>query len=99
MKKLLLIAALAVGGWAADYSAISTDELLKMRGTAKTQVEQNAMHAELTKREKTMTTEQAKSFHTYPPENRTPKYKNQPNSQGQGNGPADGQGMGANRPK
>jgi len=42
-------------------------------------------------REKTMTQEQLKSFHTYPPENRVPKYQNKCSGQGMG---GSGQGMG-----
>jgi len=77
--------------YAADLTSKSTDELLKMRGTMTTEQERTQLHNELKIREKTMTQEQLKSFHTYPPENRVPKYKNKCGGQGMGGG---SQGMG-----
>lgn len=94
MKSLSIILSTLVLGtavYAADFSSKSTDELLKMRGTMTTEQERTQLHNELKIREKTMTQEQLKSFHTYPPENRVPKYKNKCGGQGMGGG---GQGMG-----
>jgi len=94
MKGLsFILSALILGAavYAADLSSKSTDELLKMRGTMTTEQERNQLHNELKIREKTMTQEQLKSFHTYPPENRVPKYQNKCSGQGMG---GSGQGMG-----
>ena len=87
----LLLGAVAYG---AGLSSKSTDELLNMRGTMTTDQDRNQLHNELTIREKTMTKEQMQKFKTYPPENRTPKYKNQGQGQGQGQGMGQGQGQG-----
>ena len=93
MKRLSIILSallLSAAAYAAGLSSKSTDALLNMRGTMTTEQDRNQLHKELQIREKTMTQEQLKKFKTYPPENRTPKYKNQ----GQGHGQGTGQGGG-----
>lgn len=65
--------------YAVDFKSKSTDELLEMRGTMTSEQERTQLHNELKLREKTMTKEQVKKFHTYPPENRVRKFKNQKN--------------------
>lgn len=95
MKRLRLLAAIALlitTACAADFSSMSTDELLDKRGTLTTTQERQELHKELKIREESMTQEQLKRFNTYPPENRVRKYKNQ----GQGMGRGTGQGRGAN---
>ncbi len=77
--------------YATDFGSMSTDELLEKRGTMTMAQERQELHNELKLRESTMTQEQLKKFNTYPPENRTRKYKN--SGQGQGRG----QGMGGGR--
>ena len=89
MKRLSIILSvllLSAAVYAADLSSKSTDELLNMRGTMTTEQDRNQLHNELTIREKTMTQEQVQKFHTYPPENRVRKYKNQGQGQGTGQG-------------
>lgn len=89
MKSLSIIVSvllLSAAVYAADFSSMSTDELLNMRGTMTTEQERNQLHKELTIREKTMTQEQIKKFKTYPPENRVPKYENKGKGTGQGMG-------------
>mgnify|MGYP000117686155 CR=1 FL=1 len=91
MKRLSIILSallLSAAAYAADLSSKSTDALLNMRGTMTTDQERSQLHNELQNREKTMTQEQMRKFKTYPPENRTPKYKNQGQGQrtGQGGG-------------
>lgn len=100
MKSLSIILStvlLSVAAYGANLSSKSTDELLNMRGTMTSQQERTQLHNELQLRQKTMTQEQLKKFQTYPPENRTPKYKNQGQGAGQGKGKGQGQGGGMNR--
>ena len=97
MKSLSIILStllLSAAAYGAGLSSKSTDELLNMRGTMTTDQDRNQLHNELTIREKTMTKEQMQKFKTYPPENRTPKYKNQGQGKGQGQGQGMGQGQG-----
>lgn len=77
--------------WGADFSKMSTDQLLEKRGTMTTEQERVQLHNELKQREATMTQKQLDKFHTYPPENRVRKYKNQ---MGNGMGPGTGTGKG-----
>lgn len=98
MKTLqLLIGSILAAGmvYAADFSKMSTDELLEQRGTMTTVQERQALHNELKLRERTMTEEQLQKFHTYPPENRVKKFKNRTDGQGMGQGR--GMGMGGGR--
>jgi hypothetical protein len=100
MKRLsvfVVMLLLGAAAYAADLKSKSTDELLQMRGTMTTQQERNELHNELKIREKKMTQEQLKKFHTYPPESRVPKYKMQ--GQGKGMGPGAGQGKGMGKGK
>jgi len=53
MKKLALIALLATAAWSADYSQMSTEELMKLRGTLSPS-ERPAFKAEMQKRMQTM---------------------------------------------
>ncbi len=86
LSTVLITLLLGTAVYGANLSSKSTDELLKMRGTMTTEQERTQLHNELKLREKTMTQEQVKKFHTYPPENRVPKYKNQGQGQGMGGG-------------
>ncbi len=53
MKKLALIALLATAAWSVDFSQMSTEELMNMRGTL-TQADRPAFKAEMQKRMQTM---------------------------------------------
>lgn len=100
MKSLSIILStvlLSVAVYGANLSSKSTDELLNMRGTMTTEQERTQLHNELQIREKTMTQEQLQKFHTYPPENRVPKYKNKCGGQGMGGGQGQGMGGGKSR--
>lgn len=72
------------------FQKMSTDELLEKRGTMTNQQEREHLHNELKMREQLMSKEQKEKFNKRPPENRTPKMKNQ--SQGQGDGMGGGKG-------
>ncbi len=67
---------------AAELGKMSTDELLEMRGTMKTQQEREALHKELQNRSTTMTPAQMERYFM-PPENR--QFKNR-GSRGMGDG-------------
>ncbi len=94
LSTVLITLLLSTAAYAANLSSKSTDELLNMRGTMTTEQERTQLHNELKLREKTMTQEQIQKFHTYPPENRVPKYKNKCGGQG---GMGQGMGGGKNR--
>ncbi|MFT7860453.1 MAG: hypothetical protein ABXS93_05915, partial [Sulfurimonas sp.] len=70
MKSFKVIAAAMLLGsmslFGANYGSMSTDELLNLRGTPKTQQERNALHNELQNRYQNMTQEQKKRFNTRP---------------------------------
>jgi len=53
MKKLVLLAVLATAAWSVDFSQMSTDELMKMRGTLSPS-ERPAFRAEMQKRMQNM---------------------------------------------
>ena len=80
--KLVAIAILfgSVSLFAANYGSMSTDELLDLRGTPKTQQERNELHNELQNRYKTMSQEQQERFNAKP-------------GKGMGQGMGQGQGM------
>lgn len=65
-----------------QFRTMNTDELLEKRGTMTNQQEREQLHNELKTREHLMNKEQKEKFNQRPPENRTPKMKNQ--SQGKG---------------
>lgn len=73
------------------FRNMSTDDLLKKRGTMTQQREREQLHNELQSRYQTMTQEQKRKFDQHPPENRTLKMKNQGGGMGSGMG---GGGMG-----
>jgi len=53
MKKLVLLAVLATAAWSVDFSQMSTEELMKLRGTL-SQSERPAFRAEMQKRMQSM---------------------------------------------
>jgi len=57
MKKFVLIALLATAAWSVDYSQMSTEELMKLRGTLSPS-ERPAFRAEMQKRMQTMSPQQ-----------------------------------------
>ncbi|SFV89630.1 hypothetical protein MNB_SV-4-196 [hydrothermal vent metagenome] len=57
MKKLALIALLATAAWSVDYSQMSTEELMKLRGTL-SPAERPAFRAEMQKRMQAMSPQQ-----------------------------------------
>jgi len=61
MKKVIMLALLASGAWAADFSQMSTEELMNMRGTISVN-ERPAFRAEMQKRMQTMTPAQRQQF-------------------------------------
>ena len=61
MKKVIILALLASVAWAVDYSQMSTEELMKMRGTISVD-ERPAFRAEMQKRMQTMTPAQRQQF-------------------------------------
>ena len=77
------------------FKTMNTNELLEKRGTMTNQQEREQLHNELMLREKTMTKEQKEKFNKRPPENRTPKMKNQ--SGGMGGMGGGGMGGGGGR--
>ncbi len=81
MKRILILSTLLVAAaWSADYSSMSTDELLKLRGTL-SQSERPAFKAEMQKRMQSMTPEQRQQMM-------------QGRGMGQGKGMGQGRGMG-----
>jgi len=70
MKSLKIAAvAMLLGSmslFGANYGSMSTDELLDLRGTPKTQQERNELHNELQNRYKTMSQEQKQRFNSKP---------------------------------
>lgn len=84
----------AVTAFGADYSGMSTDELLSLRGTPKTQQERQALHNELQSRYQHMTQEQQQEFNNRPGKGMGPGQ-----GMGPGNGMGAGQGMGPGKGK
>lgn len=85
MKKLALLALLGTLAWSVDFSQLSTDELMKLRGTVAPS-ERPAFRAEMQKRMQSMSPEQRQQMM---------------NSRGKGMGMGQGRGMGQgmqNRP-
>lgn len=76
----------------ANYGNMSTDELLDLRGTPKTQQERNELHNELQNRYQTMSQEQRERFNTKPG-----KGQGMGKCQGMKKGMGQGQGMGKGR--
>lgn len=89
MKKIMIISALAcMALWATDFSQMSTEELMSMRGTVSLD-ERPAFQQEMQKRMQTLTPEERQ------------KYMGAGQGKGMGNGMGQGQGMGQgmiNRP-
>lgn len=86
MKKLITIALLASGAFAADFSQMSTEEMMNMRGTVPVD-ERPAFRQEMQKRMQSMSWEERQ------------KYKGmggQGKGMGQGRGMGPGRGMGQN---
>ncbi len=112
MKSFKVIAIAMLFGsmslFAANYGSMSTDELLDLRGTPKTQQERNQLHNELQNRYQTMSQEQKQRFNTVPGKGMG-KSQNQGQGMGQGmkkgmgkcqgmkKGMGQGQGMGKGR--
>lgn len=96
MKSIKLIAVSMLFGvmslYGANYGSMSTDELLDLRGTPKTQQERNALHNELQNRYQNMTQEQQQRFTTKPG-----KGMGQGMGKGMKKGMGQGQGMGKGR--
>lgn len=108
MKSLKITAvAILLGSislFGANYGSMSTDELLDLRGTPKTQQERNELHNELQNRYQTMSQEQKERFNSKP--GKGMGQKTMPNQgmgkgmgkcQGMKNGMGQGQGMGKGR--
>ena len=90
MKKVIIITALlASAAWAVDFSQMSTEELMGMRGTISVN-ERSAFRAEMQKRMQTMTPTQRQELMQRPAK-----------AQGMGKGmnAQRGQGMGGNKGK
>jgi len=81
MKKVIILALLASAAWAVDFSQMSTEELMSMRGTISVN-ERPAFRAEMQKRMQTMTPAQRQQFMQSSP------------GKGQGIAPRRAQGMG-----
>lgn len=82
MKRLMIIALLASGSWAADFSQISTEEMMNMRGSVPVD-DRPVFQQEMQKRMQSMTPQERQ------------KYKGM-RGQGQGMGQGKGMGMGQN---
>lgn len=82
MKRIMIIALLASATWAADFSNMSTDEMINMRGTVPA-ADRPAFREEMQKRMQSMSPEERQ------------KYKGM-RGQGQGMGQEKGMGMGQN---
>lgn len=86
MKKvIILIALLASASWAVDFSQISTEELMNMRGTISVN-EQPAFRAEMQKRMQTMTPVQRQQFMQSSPGRGQGMDKGMNSQKGQGKG-------------
>ncbi len=84
----------------ANYGSMSTDELLDLRGTPKTQQERNELHNELQNRYQTMSQEQKQRFNSKPGKGMGQKpmpKKGMGKCQGMKKGMGQGQGMGKGR--
>ena len=82
MKKIMIISALAcMALWATDFSQMSTEELMNMRGTVSLD-ERPAFQQEMQKRMQTLTPEERQ------------KYMGAGQGKGMGNGMSQGKGMG-----
>jgi hypothetical protein len=57
MKKLVLVALLATAAWSVDYSQMSTEELMNMRGSISS-ADRPAFKAEMQKRMQSMSQEE-----------------------------------------
>ncbi len=91
MKKVIILTALlASATWAADFSQMSTEKLMSMRGTISVN-ERPAFRAEMQKRMQTMTPSQRQQFMQSAP--------GKGQSMGQGVAPRGAQGMGRNKGK
>ncbi|MDH4944839.1 hypothetical protein [Sulfurimonas sp. C5] len=110
MKSLKIAAvAMLLGSmslFGANYGSMSTDELLDLRGTPKTQQERNELHNELQNRYKTMSQEQKQRFNSKPGKGMGQKPMPKKGGMGQGmgkcqgmkqGGMGQGQGMGKGR--
>ncbi len=90
MKKFIILTLMASAAWAVDYSQISTEELMNMRGTISVN-DRSAFRVEMQKRMQTMTPTQRQQFMQSSP------------GKGQGMGKGmnfqRGQGMGKNKSK
>lgn len=108
MKSFKMIAVAMLFGsmslFGANYGSMSTDELLDLRGTPKTQQERNELHNELQNRYQTMSEEQKQRFNSRP--GKGMGQKTMPNQgmkkgmgkcQGMKKGMGPGQGMGKGR--
>ncbi|WP_373071806.1 hypothetical protein [Sulfurimonas sp.] len=98
--KLIAVAMLfsSMGLYAANYGSMSTDELLELRGTPKTQQERNELHYELQNRYKSMNQEQKERFNTRPGKGMGQGQGMQKGmGQGMKKGMGQGQGMGKGR--
>ncbi|MBN2816322.1 MAG: hypothetical protein JXQ67_06530 [Campylobacterales bacterium] len=85
--------------FAANYGSMSTDELLNLRGTPKTQQERNALHNELQNRYQTMSQEQKQRFNSKPGKGMGQQTSSKGMGQGQGMGKGMGQGQGMGKGK
>jgi len=88
MKKVIILALLASATWAIDFSQMSTEELMSMRGTVSVN-ERPAFRTEMQKRMQTMTPAQRQQFMQSSP--------GKGQGMGKGMNSQRGQGMGSNK--
>jgi len=96
MKKVIILALLASATWAVDFSQMSTEELMSMRGTVSVN-ERPAFRAEMQKRMQTMTPTQRQQFMQNSPGRGQGMSKGMTSQRGQGMGGNKGKGI-QNRP-
>jgi hypothetical protein len=97
MKKVIILTALlASATWAVDFSQMSTEELMNMRGTISVN-ERPAFRAEMQKRMQTMTPTQRQQFMQSSPGRGQGMSKGMTSQRGQGMGGNKGKGI-QNRP-
>jgi len=96
MKKVIILALLASATWAMDFSQMSTEELMSMRGTVSVN-ERPAFRAEMQKRMQSMTPAQGQQFMQSSPGKGQGIGKGMNSQRGQGMGRTKGKGI-QNRP-
>lgn len=88
MKRLMMIALLASGAWAADFSQMSTEEMMSMRGSVPVD-DRPAFQQEMQKRMQSMTAQERQKYNMG-------QGMGMGMNKGQGAGMGMGQGMGQN---